>query len=146
MDMKRITFLASIIALCLAGCHVVGSGKEISPKSVEPKIVPGVTTVSGMIISQDDKPIAGTPVHFAQVYREDGSAAFLYDASNSPSVISGENGDFNITELTAGEYVIVVGDPMSTYSIVSDEDGTPRVFVVQGSEPLVLQEVTVKYP
>jgi hypothetical protein len=145
--MKRIiTIIGILMVLLLAGCHVVAEGQTISTtKNAAPKIVGGVSTMNGAILNSQNQPIQSVPVHFAQVYREKGSAAFLFDAANSPSVVSGTDGSFSISNLDAGEYVIVVGDPMSDYAIVAETDGTPRVVVAQGGETMDLGLLSVNY-
>lgn len=144
--MKRAAIILLIISSLLAGCHVITEDQAISAKSAAPKIVPGVTSVTGTVLGTENKPVAGTPIHFAQVFRENDSAAFLFDAGNSPSVISGEDGSFTIGDLAAGEYVLVVGDPMSTYAILSEVDGSPKVLVAQGGETLDMGLISVLYP
>jgi hypothetical protein len=145
--MKRlITIIGILVVFLLAGCHVIAEGQTISTsRSAAPKIVGGVSTMNGAILNAQNQPIQSAAVHFAQVYRDKGSAAFLFDASNSPSVVSGPDGSFSISNLDAGEYVIVVGDPMSDYAIVSEADGTPKVVVAQGGGTIDLGLLSVNY-
>ncbi len=142
---RSLYFLPMILIVFLAGCHVVGYEKETEAKSPQPKILPGVASLSGSIVDINDQPLGETPVHFAEVYRDNGSAAFIYDASNSPSVISGQDGRFAISDLSAGEFVIIVGDPMLDYAIINAADGTPEIYVVQGDTTMDLGKLTIQY-
>lgn len=143
--MKRLGMLVILCAILLSGCHVVSQEAEFASKEYGPKVIAGPGTVHGMLVAADQKPIAGTAVHFAQVFRSEDSAAFLYDAGNSPSVLSADDGTFSMANLEAGEYVVVIGDPMTNYQIITDDGTNPKVFVVQGGESLEIGPLAVTY-
>lgn len=143
--MKRLGMLIIVCALILSGCHVVSQEAEFASKEYGPKVIAGPVTAHGMLVTADQKPITGTPVHFAQVFRSEDSAAFLYDAGNSPSVLSSEDGTFSMANLEAGEYVIVVGDPMTDYQIITEDGTNPKVFVMQGGESVEIGPLTITY-
>jgi hypothetical protein len=142
---KKIIFLI-VAVFFLAGCHVVSEDQKASAKSVAPKIIPGTANVSGILLNSTGSPLENVDIHFAQVYRKDKSAAFLFDSGNSPSTITGKDGSFSFKELAAGEYVLVVGNPNSSYVIVKDDNGTQKVIVAQGGDVVDLGSIMVTYP
>lgn len=142
--MKKILFLSMILSILLSGCHVISEAEGIVAKQSAPKIIPGVVTIVGTLLGTDEEPVSKTPVHFAQVFREKGKAAFLFDAGASPSTVTGKDGSFLIADIQSGEYVLIIGDPMVSYEIIEDDSGEPFVIVAQGGETLDLGNVLMK--
>ncbi len=141
--MKKLTILSVIILILLSGCRVISGDSLFSSKSIAPKIVPGVTQVEGVLVNLQKSPLKEVAVHFAQVYRDKGKAAFLYDAGTSPSVLTDKQGKFSLAELPAGEYVMIIGDPMTSYRILPDEKGESRVILAQGGQTLDFGELVI---
>jgi len=141
--MKKKILLLLCMAILLSGCRVITEDSPFDSKSAAPKIVPGTALVDGTLLNINSAPIKETAVHFAQVYREKGKAAFLYDAGSSPSTMTDKKGNFSLAELAAGEYVVIVGDPMTSYRILLDENGESRVIVAQGGQTVNLGELIV---
>lgn len=142
--MKNILVISLIVSLLLSGCHVISEAEGIAAKQSAPKIIPGVVTIVGTVIGSDEQPVSKMPVHFAQVYRDKGKAAFLFDAGASPSTMTGKDGSFSIVDMQSGEYVMIVGDPMVSYEIIKDDSGEPIVYIAQGGETLDLGRVLIK--
>lgn len=131
MRYKVYLFLVILSAL-IAGCHVVPDGYSISKKTASPKILPGFGGITGVVTQGDsDKPIEAKSIHLAAVFRSDNTAAYIYDAANSPSTVTDEKGEFSFSTIPSGEYVIVLGDQMSSPQIVSDDQGKARVWIIQ---------------
>lgn len=131
MKYKIMVFLA-ILSTLVAGCHVVPAGYSISRKSASPKILPGFGGITGVVTQgNDSQPLEAKSVHLAAVFRGDNTAAYIYDAANSPSTVTDENGGFSFSSIPSGEYVIVLGDQMSSPQIVSDDQGKARVWIIQ---------------
>jgi hypothetical protein len=141
--MKKIFILTLVIVIMLSGCKVIPEGSLFSPKSIAPEIVPGITRVEGTLLNLKSAPLKQVAVHFAQVYRENGKAAFLYDAGSSPSALTNKQGEFTFEELPAGEYVVIIGDPMTSYRILPDDKGESRVVIAQGGQTLDLGEMII---
>jgi hypothetical protein len=142
--MKKILLLSMMLSILLSGCHVISEAEGIVAKQSAPKIIPGVVTIVGTLLGTDEEPVSKMPVHFAQVFREKGKAAFLYDAGASPSAVTGKDGSFSMTDIQSGEYVMIIGDPMVSYEIIKDDSGEPVVIVAQGGETLDLGNVIIK--
>jgi hypothetical protein len=93
--------------------------------------MPGFGGLSGrIIVGTEQNPLAGISVHLAEVVRSDKNIIFIFDAANSPSTVSGENGDFSFNEIPSGEYVIILGDELSGRQIVSTEEEKARLWVI----------------
>jgi hypothetical protein len=133
MGMKyKIMIILVILSILVAGCHVVPDDHFASGKNASPKILPGLGGVAGVVIQgNDDQPVEGKPVHLAGVFRNGHKAAYIFDAANSPSTITNENGEFTFSSIPSGEYVIILGDQMSTPQIISDTDGKAQVWAIQ---------------
>ncbi len=143
--MKKVLFLCIIFSILLTGCHVVSDVEGIMSKQSAPKIIPGVAVITGTLASAEGSSLPQMPVHFAQVFRQDGKAAFLYDTGSSPSVITDKQGFFEIGEVTAGEYLLIIGDPMTDYKFYQDNTGEPIVIIAQGGETVDLGTIEVNY-
>ena len=76
-------------------------------------------------------PTQVTPVHLAEVFRSNNKAAYIIDTSNSLSSITNEVGKFSFSLIPTGEYVIIIGDPLSEHLIVMDESGKAKDLIVQ---------------
>jgi hypothetical protein len=133
MGMKyKIMMILVVMSILAAGCHVVPDDQVVSGKNAVPKILPGLGGITGVVIQgNDDLPVMGKSVHLAGVFRNGRKAAYIFDAANSPSTVTNENGEFTFSSIPSGEYVIILGDQMSTPEIISDTDGKAKVWVIQ---------------
>ena len=91
-----------------------------------------MATVTGQVMHEQGYPMANTIVRLADVARgvEGRGGAFILDLARSPGTTTDQNGSFNIQNVDAGEYVIVVGDVELTgvYEIIEEPDGTAKVW------------------
>lgn len=119
-----------LLSLLLTGCHVI-SADNLFDRSPAPKILPGYGSLSGTIIKGTEQiPLSGISIHLAQVVRSDGSIVFVYDAANSPSTVSVENGSFIFEKINSGEYVIIMGDDLSGRQIISTEEENAQIWII----------------
>jgi hypothetical protein len=133
IDMQKQSILLLVIfCFVISGCHVLSENQSIFGKSAVPKILPGQGGIIGqVIIDQNGTPNPGAPVHLAEVFRSNNKAAYIIDASNSLSSVTNEVGKFSFLLIPTGEYVIIIGDPLSEHLIVMDESGKAIDLVVQ---------------
>jgi len=118
----------------ISGCHVIPSN-SIFDKSPAPKILPGYGGLSGRIIADTEQnPFPGISVHLAEVVRSDKKIVYIFDAANSPSTVSGENGDFSFNGIPSGEFVIILGDDFSGRKIVSTEEEKAQVWIIHPNQ------------
>ena len=139
--MKKLilSFLISIILL--TGCRVAGAEPTETEKSYVSKAVVAGTELTGKLLSSKGKPVGGAAIFLAEVYRQDGKAAFVLDSGNSPSAKTDKKGNFVISDLVAGEYILVIGNPMSKYQIYGQEGSEPEVFVVEAGAKLDIGKI-----
>jgi hypothetical protein len=134
---KHSIFLLAIVCFVISGCHVISDNQNIFGKSAIPKILPGEGGIIGqVIIDQEGTPNPGTPVHLAEVFRSNNKAAYIIDTSNSLSSITNEVGKFSFSLIPTGEYVIIIGDPLSEHLIVMDESGKAKDLIVQPDQTI----------
>lgn len=127
MKAKYLLMLLVVLLLSLTAC----SGGANTKKPVVANPEAGKASVTGRVLSKDGKqPIANTPIRLAEVYRGENATdgAYLLDEAFSPSGLTDENGYFSIPDITAGEYVIVVGDAGGKYTIIMDENNKAKVW------------------
>ncbi len=135
--MRRIVlaFLLLFIAF-LTACSLF-PGQTVNPEVlVTPTLPPvpeaGKASMAGQILHQDGHAMANTVVRLAEVARgaEGKGGAYILDLARSPGTITDQNGFFNIQNVKAGEYVIVVGDVEITgiYEVIKEADGKAKIW------------------
>lgn len=136
-----ITFLPLFMIL-LAAC---GSA---APSTVNPEVLvtptplpppeSGKASVTGQIMHEEGYAMANTIVRLADVARgaEGRGGAFILDIARSPGTFTDKNGYFNIQNVKAGEYVIVVGDVEITgvYQIISQDNGSAKIWTLPADQ------------
>jgi len=116
------------------------------PSAIAPN--PGTTTVKGRLVSATSgKPFSNEYVALAEVHRnEQGVAAFGLNTRSSPQTSSDENGNFIFKDIPAGEYVVVVGDPMTKSMVLNDlTTGNAKVWNPQADQVLEIGELKFEF-
>ncbi len=134
--MKKLLLYSLISIILLSGCHVAADQNSVKTNEGDPKAVVGDSVVSGKLINSKGKSLPDTSISLAQIYRQNGKAAFVLDSGNSPSTMTDKKGSFTFTKITSGEYILVIGNPMSSYQIYSLKAGEPEIFVVEPGKNL----------
>ena len=160
--LKRDTVLLLLLLLTaffLGGC---ARFREVSPLNVTPttQVVPkpsvsppeqGRATVVGRLISsKTGEPLVKTVVRLAEVYYADQSRSpesgiYVLDNAFSPSAITDQNGFFVFPNVEARDYVIIVGDIYVNYTVISNPDGTPKVWTVSPDQVTDLGEISADF-
>lgn len=107
----------------------------------------GKATVTGVIVSATTgAPYARTSIHLAEVYRQNGEAAYILNTASSPSTLTNDSGQFIAKDIPAREYVIVIGEPNASYAILNEPNGQAKVWNAEGGKVLDvgLQPVTLR--
>jgi hypothetical protein len=96
-------------------------------------ISPSESRIAGTLFSiseQSQGPLQETEVRLAKVHWNDDQTegAFVIDETADPVAISDDDGKFTFTKLEARDYVIVVGDLYGQNIIISNTDGSARIF------------------
>jgi hypothetical protein len=134
--------------LFLTGCR---SDPSVQPPStLAPTSIPlpeaDKATVKGQIVSEKDRsPIQDTVVRLAAVYRQGEEGAYVLDSANSPGAFTDQEGRFVIPNIPPGEFVLVIGDPMSNYTVISDADGKVKTWAAAANQILDLEQILTDF-
>ena len=149
MSAKIHTVLTAVFVCAMAGCAAPTTLPSITPQAaaayptpaqpVSAKVVTptaGKTTITGLIVSSDTgKPLAGIPVRLAEVYRQPNSdPLYVLSTAGSPGGTTDAAGRFAIPDLPAKEYVIFVGDPNLSYSIIREDSGKEKIWSLTANQ------------
>jgi hypothetical protein len=131
-----VLFLSLFLASCQQGAEV----KDI------PTPEPGKANVVGKIQSTQSGISEGIIVRMAEIYRnEEGEGVYALDTASSPYTTTDENGHFLFENVEAMDYVIIVGDPMTKYQIITDTEGQARVWTVPADETTDVGVITIDF-
>jgi hypothetical protein len=132
-----------IMCLLLGACNSLQTGTPTSPATIES----GKSSVSGRVLSSTTSlPLASVSVRLAQVYRQSDDGAFLLDGARSPGALTDEVGHFEIVNIAAAEYVIVVGDIYGEHRIVAEPSGQAKVWITNPDQELDVGDLAVDLP
>ncbi|MHA2401583.1 MAG: hypothetical protein ACXADH_01210 [Candidatus Kariarchaeaceae archaeon] len=137
--MKNILYflIFSFVSLITVACTSVTQSTDEAMVTPPASPDPGMTSVTGQVVSiNSDLPIANTIIRLAQVVREGDEGAYVLDVAFSPGAMSDENGYFIFENITAQEYVIVVGDVYDQYKIIVDDEGKAKTWAALENQVL----------
>ena len=124
----------------------------INPEVLVTPTLPGLpqvdkATIVGKVMHEQGYPMVHTIVHLAEVARgaQGKGGAYILDLARSPATFTDQYGYFNIQNVKAGEYVIVVGDVEITavYQIIADTNGTAKVWNLSANQVTDIGTLTV---
>ena len=105
----------------------------------------GLATLYGKVISKNSNSLEGTPVRLAKVYySEDAEAVFILEGASSPGSFLSKEGLFVLSNISPGDYVIVIGDPYTLYEIITEPNGQAKIYKVKENDILNVGEVRVE--
>jgi hypothetical protein len=110
---------------------------------------PGQTTVIGKVIhTTDGSPFQNTVVRLAEVYGEGNNQAYVLDGAHSPGGITDQNGDFIIKDISAREYVMIVGNSTDSdnYVVIHEASGSAIVYNPLANQILNVGSISVELP
>ena len=136
---KACQFLFLISIIFLFGCQAKG-------QSIESVLTPdaGKAAIHGKVLADDESPLTDVVVRLAKVYRSEtneDNGTFILDEANSPSTISGEDGEYTFMNIEPGEYVLFIGQLHTEYMVVSDMEQNPKVYEVGEGEVLRIEPI-----
>jgi hypothetical protein len=108
---------------------------------------PGKASVIGRVISiNTSQPYFEAIIRLAEVFRNElGEGSYVLDAANSPFTTTDKNGYFIFQNIPPKEFVLVVGDPMTRYIILSENNGKPKVIKLAAGKITDLGLLKVDY-
>jgi hypothetical protein len=133
-----------LAAIFLTGCQKLfkSKGPTIATPTADRAVITGrlINVTSG-------KPMSGVLVRLAEVYRNDaGEGSYVLDQALSPGTESDEDGYYVFENLTPGEFVLVLGDPLVRYLIINEPNTEkPKVWKVEPGKILDIGELSVDY-
>jgi hypothetical protein len=144
--MKNKIFLFSVFVLLIFSAACQTSTTNTAPTAI-PSPEAGKANVTGTVVSiNTGEPYNRIIVRLAEIYRnEQGEGAYALDASFSPFAETDANGKFVFKNIEAREYVLVFGDPMTKYSIVTDETGSAKVWNIPSDKVTDLGEFKIDF-
>ena len=105
----------------------------------------GKANVVGKVQSSQGEPYQNFNVRLAEVYWQGETGAYVLDESFSPGGISDADGRFQILNVPAGEYVVVLGEPNQEYKTVTDSNDVLKRITVVAGETFDLGTITFDY-
>lgn len=147
--MKHKVVMYLLVALCasLVSCSNTSNGSTSTPANPASPTIEitldeqrdtiaeiqtpktGYASVKGQIHSTvTNGPIHGIFVFLAPVTRQGDEAIFILETTSSPTTSTARDGTFAFRDITPGEYVMVVGDPLGAYRIYTDPTDHPQVW------------------
>jgi hypothetical protein len=156
----RCSMLVVSAAILLTACSTTPEATQPTPvltsgtTAVAPNATPlpavaptpeaGKATVVGRVQDlETSAPMTRTLIFLAGVTRQDGEAIFVFDGASSPNAETDLDGHFIFSNIPAREYVLVVGDPLGSYVIFTDETNHPKVWNAAADQVLDMGELSV---
>ena len=96
--------------------------------------MPSMAAMTGQIISTStSQPMASTVVRLARVFwnEQHTDGAFVLEGARSPATVADDSGFFVFENLNPADYVLVVGEVLGDHVIVSEPDGSARIFTAE---------------
>ncbi|MGB9872776.1 MAG: hypothetical protein ACPLYD_14115 [Anaerolineae bacterium] len=122
-------------------------GRLISPLSPSVDIT-GTGLIGQLVSASERAPLSNTVVRLARVFwneeRTDG--VYVLEGARSPSCMTDDNGFFVFSDIDPADYVMIVGDVYGDYVVISNPDGTPKIFTVQEGTTTDVGQVQVLLP
>jgi hypothetical protein len=148
--------LSILLLMTLAAC---ANGDQDSPENLVTEIpntqettfeetaVPGETAIRGQIISSTNRssPIKQVEVRLAKVYWSDDESdgAFLIDEATSPVTFTDDRGRFVFRNPEPRDYVIIVGDLYGQNVIVSNQEGSAKIYTLESDIVLDVGQLVI---
>lgn len=157
-----VVYLWMVLGLLAVGCNpqpttqVSPLDSDVSPSATAtvvarteiPTIVPetGKGAMVGRLLTSKDIPMSNSVVRLARVFWDDEheGGTFVLEAARSPATISDTGGHFVFSNLSPGDYVMVVGEVPDDNVIIADSDGTARIFTVNAGQVADVGDIIVE--
>lgn len=117
----------------------------LSPPSIT---IAGTGLVGRLISISDNAPLGNTVVRLAKVFwnEEHSEGVYVLEGARSPSCITDDKGTFIFAGIGPGDYVMIVGDVYGHHIIVSNVDGSARIFSLEEGNVLDVGQLQVAFP
>jgi hypothetical protein len=106
----------------------------------------GSANVLGKLQLVNQTVIKGISVWVTPIYRsESGEGVYALDTSSNPYTLTDEDGYFLFEDIEPGEYILFIGDPMTKFAIVTDDNGEVRVWEILPNETNDLGVISIDF-
>lgn len=100
------------------------------------ELEPGKAAIVGQVVTNaSGEPVLlpNTVVRLARVFwnEENSDGAFVLEGGSSPSDITNEMGVFAYVNIEPADYVVVVGEVIGFHEIISNPDGSAKIFTAK---------------
>jgi hypothetical protein len=140
--MRRVSIIVTLTALfLLAACTPV---KQTAAPTPVPA-TPGMGVIKGQLERPDKLWSEGPYTAYAAPFSGDaqGNGFFILEPALHPSAMLDTQGNFQISNVPPGNYVLVIGPSPDESRQVVDEQAKPRIVNVTADQVLELGKVTV---
>lgn len=165
---RRITILQKIFLIILMGgglglvsCQAPSESKApvvsqqrspnlvASPQYLETQgLEEGTGAVQGRLLNLTGAPLSHVVVRLAKVYYTDDQSQegiYVLDNAFSPSAQTDHEGRFRFDNVAAGDYVIIVGDVLMKFAVVTRDGDKPLVWTIKAGHVLDTKVLSVDY-
>jgi hypothetical protein len=161
--MISIAVLSIVVAACGAGgpglrIPFLSSSETPTAQPTQPEAIatlppiqltPTRAAIVGQVVTTDGgvrKPYAQAAVRLGPVHwnQDKSQGAFVFEGTVGPVATSNADGRFAFANVPPGDYVIMVGDPMGEYEIISESDGKAKMYPAPAGKPLDVGTIEVK--
>ena len=133
------TLAAFITILLLTSCSSTTeptTSPAVQDAMDQIELEPGKAAIVGQVVTNaSGEPVLlpGTVIRLAQVFwnEENSDGAFVLEGGSSPSDITNEMGVFVHSNIDPADYVVVVGEVIGTHEIISNPDGSAKIFTAK---------------
>jgi hypothetical protein len=132
----------------LATATQAASALEVTPS-------PGRSAMTGRLVDvRTGRPITNQNLSLPTVICPEGVAeedkqnqcVYAVDEAFDPSTLSDEDGRFAFLDITPGDYVLIVGNPATKYTLLSDETNQALVWTAEADKVLAIGDLLVELP
>jgi len=101
-----------------------------------------------LISASNGAPLGNTVIRLARVFwnQDHTEGVYVLEGARSPSSITDRDGFFVFTNVKPADYVIVVGDVYGHYAVISNPDGTAKIFSIEEGKIVDIGQIRVKLP
>ncbi|MBW6475171.1 MAG: hypothetical protein K0B14_18735 [Anaerolineaceae bacterium] len=131
-----------ILSLCVVSCQ--NQDQYILDSIPSPE--EGRANISGRLQLINQTNIKGISVWVTPIYRSvSGEGVYALDTSSNPYTLTDEDGYFLFEDIEPGEYILFIGDPMTKFAIVTDDNGEVRVWDILPNETNDLGVISIDF-
>ncbi len=152
MSTSKFAAAIALLATLATACGLGPEGSELPTSqpstSVQVDVAPSRSAVVGRVLSTRNgqrQPLAGVAVRLGRVHwnEQKTDGAFVFEGASGPVTTSDREGIFVIANVEPGDYVLMFGDPLGRYEIISETSGRAKVYSALAGKALDVGTIVV---